>query len=301
MKRRVNVKNYRNVVRRIGNIVLDIFYYTCIAVFVFISLRVFAFGSYRIPTDSMETSIIPGDYVLVNKLAYGARLFDLFSAVEGEKVKIKRIPGFTRIKNNDVVVFHIPHPTSWGKIEMNMTKYFIKRCIGIPGDTLRIINGIYTVNSNTTKWLGNHEAQKTMGNKRKEMFAEGVYRTFPWDSTLNWNIQDFGPLYIPRKGDQLKLDGKNALLYKKIIEWERGHFLSLENDTLRDNGTIMMDYVFTHDYYFMGGDKVENSQDSRYWGLLPDDLIVGKASFVWKSIDPYTDKLRYKRLLKKIE
>ena len=139
---------------------MNIFYYTSILVFGFILLRVFVFGSYKIPTDSMEPTIIPGDYALVNKLAYGARLFDLFDAVEGKKVNIRRMHGYARVKNNDVVVFHIPHPNTWDKIEMNMSKYFIKRCIGISGDTLQIINGFYVINSDTGKGYGNVAAER---------------------------------------------------------------------------------------------------------------------------------------------
>ena len=291
----------RNVIKRIGNIGLNIFYYSSILVFGFILLRVFVFGSYRIPTDSMEPTIIPGDYVLVNKLAYGARLFDLFDAVEGKKVNIRRAPGYTRVKNNDVVVFHIPHPNTWDKIEMNMSKYFIKRCIGVPGDTLRIINGFYVINADTGKRYGNIGAERQLSRTTKEQLPEGVFHTFPWDSTLNWNIKDFGPLYIPRKGDKIVLERTNSLLYKKIIEWEKGYPLTLSKDTLWDNATPLPSYIFSHNYYFMGGDKVENSQDSRYWGLLPDDLIVGKAAFIWKSKEPYSGKIRWKRILKKIE
>jgi signal peptidase I, bacterial type len=291
----------KKIVRKAGRILLNVFYYTSIVVFGFMILRIFVFGSYKIPTDSMEPAIIPGDYVLVNKLAYGARLFDLFDAVEGKKVEIRRVPGYTRIKNNDVVVFHIPHPGSWDKIEMNMSKYFIKRCIGISGDTLRIVNGIYTVNSDMSKRLGNHAEQLALNGKPEEAFPKGVYNTFPWDSELNWNIKDFGPVYIPKKGDHIILDKANALLYKKIIEWEKGYFLTFENDTLRDNGKPLLNYMFSHNYYFMGGDKVENSQDSRYWGLLPDDLIVGKAWLVWKSVNPYSGRFRWERILKKIK
>ena len=291
----------RQVIKRIGNIGLNIFYYTSILVSGFILLRVFVFDSYRIPTDSMEPAIIPGDYVLVNKLAYGARLFDLFDAVEGKKVNIRRAPGYARVKNNDVVVFHIPHPNTWDRIEMNMSKYFIKRCIGISGDTLRIINGFYVINADTGKRYGNIGAERQLSRKTKEQLPDGVFHTFPWDSTLNWNIKDFGPLYIPRKGDKIVLDRTNSLLYKKIIEWERGYSLTLGKDTLWDNATPLPSYIFSHDYYFMGGDKVENSQDSRYWGLLPDDLIVGKASCIWKSKEPYSGKIRWKRILKKIE
>lgn len=288
-------------IKRIGNIALTVFNYASILVFSFILLRVFVFGSYKIPTDSMEPTIIPGDYVLVNKLAYGARLFDLFDAMEGKEVNIKRVKGYSRVKNNDVVVFHFPHPNTWDKIEMNMSKYFIKRCIGIPGDTLQIINGLYVINSDTSKSYGNIADEQTLSKKSKEQLPEGVFYTFPWDNTLNWNIKDFGPLYIPRIGDKMILNRNNILLYKKIIEWEKGYSLSFERDTLWDNKVPLLTYIFSHDYYFMGGDKVQNSQDSRYWGLLPDELIVGKAAFIWKSKDPYSGKNRWNRVFKKIQ
>lgn len=294
--------NYKKrVIRRIGNILLNVFYYTSMVIFGFILLRVFVFNSYKIPTDSMEPTIIPGDYILVNKLAYGARLFDLFDAVEGKKVKIKRVPGFTRIKNNDVVVFHPPYPHSRDKIEMDMYKYFIKRCIGISGDTLRIVNGTYTVHVDLERELGNYTGQQMLSHMTEEMLPGGVYHTFPWDSLLNWNIKNFGPIYIPKKGDQIILDRTNSLLYKNIIEWEKGYSLSLENDTLQDDGKPLLTYSFSHNYYFMGGDKVENSQDSRYWGLLPDDLIVGKAWLVWKSVNPYSGTFRKNRICNKIK
>ena len=66
-----------------------------------------------------------------------------------------------------------------------------------------------------------------------------------------------------------------------------------------NNDNELLIHIFSHDYYFMGGDKVENSQDSRYWGLLPDDLIVGKAAYIWKSKEPYFNKIRWNRTLKK--
>ncbi|MFA7492413.1 MAG: signal peptidase I [Proteiniphilum sp.] len=284
-----------------GHVLLDIFYYSSMALCGFILLRIFVFGSYRIPSDSMEPAILPGDYVLVNKLAYGARLFDLFSAMEEKEVRIKRVPGYTSVKHDDVVIFHIPYPNKPDKMEMHMLKYYIKRCIAIPGDTLRIVNGIYAVNGDTSKRLGNYKGELVMSQKSEEAFPQGVYNTFPRDTVLNWNIKDFGPLYLPRKGDRITLHRTNALLYKKIIEWEKGYPLPLENDTLRDNGTPLQDYAFSHNYYFMGGDKVENSHDSRYWGLLPDDLIVGKAWIVWKSVDPFLEETRWNRVLKRIK
>jgi signal peptidase I len=282
-----------------ANIALDIFNYSALLLFTYILLRVFVFSGFSIPTDSMMPAIVPGDYILVNKTAYGARLFNYFDVFEDKEVKIRRTPGFSRIKRNDVVVFHIPYPNTWNKMEMDMLKYFIKRCIGISGDTLQIVDGMYVVNSDTAKY-GNIASQRMLSLTSPEMLPEGVYHSFPFDSTLNWTIKDFGVLYIPRKGDQIELDRTNILLYKKLIEWEKGYSLTLENDSLWDNGNHLPNYIFMHNYYFMGGDKVENSQDSRYWGLVPDEFIVGRATLIWNSRDRYSRKIRWERVWKKI-
>lgn len=291
----------RNKLKRIVDISVRFLNYTVVLLLGFILLRIFVFGSYRIPTASMEPTIIPGDYVFVNKLAYGARLFNLFDALEGKRVNIWRVPGYTCVKNNDVVVFHIPHPHTWGKIEMDMSKYFIKRCIGVPGDTLKIVNGFYEINSDTVGNFGCIENEMVLSEKTRAQLPDEIFYTFPMDSLLNWNIKQFGPLYIPKKGDEVVLDRVNSILYKKIIEWEKGHTLMLKNGILWDNNRRLSSYVFLHNYFFMGGDKVEDSQDSRYWGLLPDDLIVGKVSFIWKSRNPRSHQIRWHRIFKTIE
>lgn len=293
--------NKRQQFRKVANTVLNLFNSISIIIIGFLLLRVFVFGSYRIPTDSMIPAIIPGDYVLVNKLAYGARLFNLFDALEGKRVKIRRIFGYTHVKHNDVVVFHIPHPHKRDKIEMDMFKYYIKRCIGIPGDTLRIVNGIYQINSDTVQHYGNFLAEQKLSQISEQDFSKYLYQSFPKDTILRWNIKNFGPMYIPCKGDCIRLGRTETLIYKKIIEWETGYTLHIERDTLYNVDTPITSYTFTHNYYFMGGDKVENSQDSRYWGLLPDELIIGKASFIWKSVDPYSHQIRWKRFMKSIQ
>ncbi len=257
-------------------------------------LNVFFVSSFKIPTDSMEPKIIPGDYVIVDKFTYGARLFDVFSALSGEKVKIRRVPGIGKIKRNDIVVFHFPYPKIWGKIEMDMFKYYVKRCIGIPGDSISIRNGFY-FNSNINKELGNKNAQRMLSIRNKKLIPDGVFYTYPKDSILGWNIKDFGPLYIPKKHDTILLDRKNTILYSKIIEWELDATLKIKNDTLFRNNTPILKYIFKKDYYFMAGDKIENSQDSRYFGLLPKEFIVGKAWFIWKSKNQMTNEYQWER------
>lgn len=276
---------------KIARFAINTLFWLCMAAVVFLCLQIFLFSSFKIPSDSMEPGLVTGDNVLVNKAVYGARLFDLGEALNGGKVEVYRVPGIGRIRHNDVVVFHFPHPNSWDRIEMHLMKYFIKRCIGLPGDTLRIADGFY-VNSNVTQ-VGNAVSQGRVSGRDENSFEKGVYNCFPYDSILGWNIQHFGPLYIPKKGDTVTLDTANYKLYKKLIEWELQAPLVYTGST--------MPYQFRHNYYFMAGDRVEDSQDSRYWGLLPEDYIVGKAWIIWKSTDPYSGKFRWKRFLKQIE
>ena len=102
------------------------------------------------------------------------------------------------------------------------------------------------------------------------------------------NIRDFGPLYLPKTGDKVEMNRENYLLYRKLIAWEQKAEINYNDSTVFLNGEPIREYRFLKNYYFMAGDKGENSQDSRYWGLLPEEYIVGKAAFIWKSVDPYT-------------
>lgn len=113
---------------------------------------------------------------------------------------------------------------------------------------------------------------------------------------INWNIKTFGPLYIPKAGNSIHMNQSNYILYKKYIEWEQQKELNIRGNNIFLGEESINTYQFSKNYYFVAGDNGENSQDSRYWGLLPEEYIVGKAWIVWKSIDPYTGKIRWKRL-----
>jgi signal peptidase I len=247
----------------------------------------------------MSPSLITGDRVLVYKLIPGARLFNLSATLRGEQVDIYRTPGIRKLRRNDVVVFNYPHPHDWDKIEMHIMKYYIKRCIGLPGDTISIRNGFFEIRGITIP-SGNIDAQRRISMRGMESFEETVYHTFPADSMMGWNIQHFGPLYIPRKGDKIAMNRSNYLLYKKAIEWEQKATLEYRDSVVYLANKAISSYTFRKNYYFVAGDRTEDSQDSRYWGLLPEEYIVGKAGLVWKSVDPYTGKFRWERFLKRI-
>lgn len=288
------------LLKKIYNWILNLIIGLMILAIIWILCQIFLFTSFRIPSDSMEPELVEGDAVLVNKLVLGARLFNLKASMREEQVEIYRIPGFRKIRRNDVLVFNFPHPNGWDKIEMHIMKYYIKRCIGLPGDTLSIRNGIFLVNG-YDKPLGNPTSQKQIAATKPADFPDGIYNSFPFDSITGWNIKAFGPLYIPRKGDVVPMNRTQYILYRKLIEWEQKGTLQYRDSTVYLNQKPIDAYCFLKDYYFMAGDKGENSQDSRYWGLLPEEYIVGKATFIWKSVDPYTGKISWKRVLKEIK
>ena len=233
------------------------------------------------------------------KPVFGARLFNLNKSLNLEQTDIYRLPGFKKIKRNDVVVFNFPHPKDWSRIEMHIMKYYIKRCIGLPGDTVSIRKGMFKVKG-VDMPLGNMASQERIGLMRPEDFPEGVYRSFPFDSLLAWNIREFGPLFVPGEGDVVKMDRTGGVLYRKLIEWEQGKKMTVKGDTVLLNDSVITSYEFRKNYYFVAGDRGENSQDSRYWGLLPEEYIVGVASRIWKSEDR-NGRIRWDRVWKRIE
>lgn len=282
------------------NILLNLFLALVVLIAFWLFSQVFLLASFRIPSDSMEPGLVEGDFVAVWKPTLGARLFDLNATLRLEQTAIHRVPGLRKAKRGDVLVFNFPHPNGWDKIEMHILKYYIKRCIGLPGDTLSIRDGRFRING-VSEPLGNLDSQERIGQTPPEGFADGIYKAFPFDSAVGWNIRDFGPLYLPKTGDKVEMNRENYLLYRKLIAWEQKAEINYNDSTVFLNGEPIREYRFLKNYYFMAGDKGLNSQDSRYWGLLPEEYIVGKAAFIWKSVDPYTGQFRWERFMKKIE
>ena len=125
---------------------------------------------------------------------------------------------------------------------------------------------------------------------------------FPSAEGYEWTQDNFGPLWIPAKGSTVTLTTENLPLYRRIIEVYEGNTLEVALDgTIYINDEPTDKYTFKMNYYWMMGDNRHNSADSRFWGFVPEDHIVGKASFVWFSRDKETGKgIRWDRLFKKI-
>ncbi|MFD2521901.1 signal peptidase I [Emticicia soli] len=334
--------------------------------------------AYTIPTGSMEKSLLINDFLFVSKLHYGTRtpktilqvplthqkiwFTDIPSYSDLIQLPQYRLPGFTSVKNGDVVVFNYPgcpeRPDEFGgfdKYPVDLRTNYIKRCIGIPGDVVELRAGQayvnnkvfanppglqmeYAIEANTQvnekvfqKYdISEFEQDLRMTDKTiyyvkateqavKDMktldFVKSItpmvmakgdttdyrYNTFPYNSRLfPFNRDNFGPITIPKKGVTIQLDERNLALYKGVITTFDGN-----KDAKYVNGQIILDgkpissYTFKQDYYFMMGDNRHGSDDSRFWGFVPEDHIVGKAVFIWMSIDKdgsFLNKIRWSRL-----
>ncbi|MDF2436700.1 MAG: lepB [Bacteroidota bacterium] len=337
--------------------------------FAFITIilfRVFCFEAFTIPSASMERTMLTGDYIIVSKLSYGPRIpntplsfpfthqrlpftEDTKSYLDWIKFPYMRLFGSPDIERGDVVVFNYPTETDH---PVDQKTYYIKRCMGIAGDTLEVrdgqvyINGIYsdhpenlqfnykvladadTLSSDTINKLGITEGGK-MKNKGEYWFTldqehmelmkkvphvanvsplvekRGSYSDymFPENEHFLWNLDFFGPVYIPKAGDSVKLSVDSLPLYERIISIYEKNELKVSNDSIFINGNLAHYYTFKMNYFFMMGDNRHNSADSRFWGFVPEDHVVGKAVLILMSIDK-TDgqsNVRSDRWFKKVD
>jgi len=237
--------------------------------------RVFLFDQFSVNSTSMAPTIVPGNKVVVNKMIFGARIYKNWDFGESKQLSAFRVAGFRSIRHNDIVVFNGPQSNDSEKIRFKINYVYVKRCLGLPDDSLSVINGFYK-NNHFADTLGHFGNQFMLSNYvEKKTLSEG-HSTYPRQAdSLGWDIKDFGPLYIPRSGKIITLDTKNYYLYKSVIEYETGQSLRLHNNNIFLDNEPINDYAFQKDYYFMAGDNVENSKDSRYFGLVPEEFIVG--------------------------
>jgi signal peptidase I len=320
--------------------------------------------AFTIPTPSMEKSLLVGDFLFVSKIHYGPRTpktplqvplthqtiwwTDIPSYVEWIQLPQYRLPGFSDVDRNDVVVFNYPpelqHP-------VDLKTNYIKRCVGLPGDSLKVVdtqvyaNGVAIENpprmqlrhqlvtsdivndrvfheyditdynlsgSNgyiiqTTAETATEFAQLPFVKSVERIKVPDDYynpRVYPQSDMFKWNEDFYGPVWIPAKGATIDINEKTLAMYRDVIEhYEHHDDVQIENGQLSIAGQQISQYTFQQNYYFMMGDNRHNSEDSRFWGFVPEDHIVGKALFIWLSLDryePFYNKVRWRRLFNSI-
>ena len=123
---------------------------------------------------------------------------------------------------------------------------------------------------------------------------------FPGNSSYNWNLDNFGPITLPKEGENININVKTLPIYKKIINEYEGNTLQVKGNQILINDKVANTYTFKQDYYWMMGDNRHRSEDSRYWGFVPQDHIVGKPVFIWMSLEGVVDdkdfKIRWDRI-----
>ena len=251
-----------------------------------IILLITTFSSFQIPTSSMEPVIHPGDKVIINKWIMGGRLFNIIAALNDESYSIYRLPGVSNLDRGDMIVFNYPYMNGLDSIKMNPNLYYLKRCIGLPGDTIAISDCRYIVNGHSED-IGNLVLQQRLNDSICYFHTIGENDNIPLplqaynlNEGSHWTIQNFGPLVIPKRGMIIHLDKSNFEMFRRAIYWETKNKLNLTPDgyiTIR--GDTISSYMFRENYYFAAGDNCFNSHDSRYFGFFPESFIVGKVSF----------------------
>ena len=228
----------------------------------YVVFRLFVCLKYTILTGSMLPTIELEESVYVWKPLYGWRLYGFRSK---SPKHFYRIHGFRDIVPGDVILFNLPYiGNNIEKIAFNSKEEYCKRVLGTPGDRIGAVDGHYW-NDKYLKPVGVLEEQE-----RLRWMFDGYFRminsyeVIPY-SDSDWNIKNWGPVIVPAKGQTMSLDDFTRELYRKVIEYETGEPL---DETLKE-------YTFQKDYYFAVGDNAMSSFDSRYWGFIPEDYIIG--------------------------
>ena len=279
--------------------VLKYVLYITLSLLLALVIRLFTCNFYVVPSDSMEPGIIPGDFILANKLTYGARIFIGLKFDRNSDPPMIHVPGFRSIRRNDVVVFNFPYRYGWDTIRMNLETIFVKRCIAIPGDSISAIEGFYHIDG-LADTLGYIPEQERMVRNRASL-EPAIRNAVAFDKSFHWDVINFGPFYIPAAGKTIVLTTENFKLYRKQIVYETRAVVRIKDSLVYINDILKHDYTFRTNWYFIAGDKVMNSQDSRYIGLIPEAYIIGRASMIMTSKDRNTGKRRWNRMFKRIK
>jgi len=233
-----------------------------------------AVASFVVPTGSMENTVMAGDFLFVNRLIFGPSTPQIIPFVNIPLPYIQ-FPGLRRPQRGDVIVFIFPGYRD--EVRPREFQYYLKRCVAVAGDTLEIRNKRVFVNG-VEQPLPPKALVTTLPPPPNDQ-----YRTFP--RGRGYTRDNYGPIRIPKRGDTIWLTLQNLLEWDIFIRRE-GHTVAVQQGQILIDGQPRNFYVVERDYCFGLGDNRDNSEDSRYWGFIPMENVVGKPIIVYWSWDP---------------
>lgn len=329
---------------------LDAFLWAFIAAII---IRTFFIEAYRIPTPSMEQTLLTGDFLIVTKVNYGARtpmtIGIPFTSVHVKGITLPwfRLPGFQQVKRNEIVVFNYPIDA----LAISQKTNYIKRCVGMPGDTLEIRNKQLFINGQPSEMKETFEQLYLVRTRERIRLSEArvnvaggeIFGMEPpnlyfvnmtenvMESLASWpeiesieprivprevnlyqrsnfsfrrgmsgNHDHIDPMVIPYRGMELVLSDETWPIYRDVVERYEGNRVTREGNAFLVNGSPADVYIVQKDYYFMMGDNRDNSEDSRHWGFVPDDHIIGKPAIIYFSWDGSRFLPRFSRLMRTV-
>lgn len=272
-----------------------------LALLVAVAIKLFLFDAYKIPTGSMNDTLLAGDFIIVNKAAYS---FSTPSQVPFTNIGIKphSILDYRKPSVGDVIVFQFPG--SQNELYPQTPVNYIKRVIGTPGDTVRLINKKVFINGfeliEPPGIILDSDNIKPADLTDKRIFPAGA----------QWNGDNYGPIIVPEKNMTVPINAANINFWKDVINREYGKkVVSEEGSVINIAGIPARHYTFKKDHYFVLGDNRDDSMDSRYWGFVPRDAIIGEAFIIYWSLTSefsfsspgnFYQSVRFDRLFKKI-
>ena len=298
------------------------------AIAIVLLLRGFAFTSCLIPSTGMENSLFQGERILVNKWSYGLRL-PLMSAFSYHRWRERPV------QKRDIVVFN--NPAGIQQPTIDRREIYISRCIGTPGDTL-LVDSLFSVSSPEAQFnpdkkrLYTYPASKenliTSLIRTRSITNDGLmgsddsthvrsfsrYEYYLLEQAIgdrNWirpltekQDKELKPLIVPSKGKALRVYPWNITLLRNTLVMHEGKQAEIKNDTLYIDGKPTQHCFFTKDYYWMASNNSVNLSDSRLFGFVPQDHMIGKASLIWFSKEKGTgilDGYRWNRFFQSVK
>jgi len=260
-----------NFSNKLGKFFKVLFWVALIALII----KAFALDAFKIPSTSMENTLQPGDFILANKFAYN---ISTPREIPFVNLPIPQYKFFEvgKPKINDIVIFEFPKGFESDPLKGG-SKY-IKRVIAGPHDTLRITDGQIFVNSKFINLPPTFKTPKFINNE------DSVRQEIIYPPGAKWNRISYGPIIIPAKGDSIKIAPENFEKWQSVIVMDHGERSLLSEGTIVTlDGRAISEYVLKQDHYFVIGDNFEESMDSRHFGFITDNMIIGKAMFIYWS------------------